>query len=302
MPLKGMDTEQEYRVTQRKLQLLIIDPQNDFCDLPEAYCPLLPEGVGRTLPALPVSGAHADMLRLAALIDAGRAGLSDITVTLDSHQHLDIAHPTFWQDGNGAAIGPFTLITAADVRAGKYQPRLRQAQARVLAYLDALEAAGRYTHMVWPVHCEIGTWGHNIHHDLRLALNRWEEQRLAVVSKVVKGTNPWTEHFSAVMAEVPDPADASTQLNAGLIAQLQNADRLYIAGEAGSHCVKATVEHIVDNFAQADLHKLVLIEDCISPVGGFEAHQTDFLHAMQARGLQVLRAAGVIAELQANAT
>ncbi|MDP5240457.1 cysteine hydrolase [Uliginosibacterium sp. 31-16] len=288
-------------MAQRKLQLLIIDPQNDFCDLPEAYCPPLPTGAERMLPALPVSGAHADMLRLAALIDAGLAGLGDITVTLDSHQHLDIAHPTFWCDARGAAIAPFTQITAADARAGKYRPKLLQAQARVLAYLDALEAAGRYTHMVWPVHCEIGTWGHNIHHDLRLALNRWEEQCLAVVDKVSKGSNPWTEHFSAIMAEVPDPADASTQLNAGLIARLQSADRLYIAGEAGSHCVRATVEHLADNFASADLHKIVLIEDCISPVSGFAANQTDFFRAMQARGLQVLCAAEVITELHANA-
>ncbi|GAB2898704.1 hypothetical protein GCM10027046_30810 [Uliginosibacterium flavum] len=287
-------------MAQSRLHLLIIDPQNDFCDLPAAYCPPDPLSGLPMTPALPVTGAHADMQRLAALIDAGRAGLSEITVTLDSHQHLDIAHPTFWCDASGAAIAPFTPITAADVYAGKFQPRLAEAQGRVLAYLDALEAAGRYTHMVWPVHCEIGTWGHNIHHDLRLALNRWEEQRLAIVGKVVKGTNPWTEHFSAIMAEVPDSADVSTQLNAELIAQLQRADRLYIAGEAGSHCVKATVEHIVDNFEHADLHKLVLIEDCISPVGGFEVNQAEFLSSMRARGLQIARASDVLAELQAD--
>jgi len=295
------DGENQRRVimAQRQMQLLIIDPQNDFCDLPEGYCPVL--AGERQAPALPVAGAHADMQRLAGLIDAGRAGLSGITLTLDSHQHLDIAHPTFWQDAGGEAISPFTLITAADVRAGKYQPRLLQAQPRVLAYLEALEANGRYTHMVWPVHCEIGTWGHNIHHDLRLACNRWEEQRLGIVGKVSKGMNPWTEHYSAIMAEVPDPADAGTQLNAALIAQLQSADRVFIAGEAGSHCVKATTEHIVDNFAPASLCKLVLIEDCISAVSGFESQYADFLSAMRARGVQIARAADVAAELKANA-
>ena len=286
-------------MTQRQMQLLIIDPQNDFCDLPEGHCPVL--AGERQAPALPVTGAHADMQRLAGLIDAGRAGLSAITVTLDSHQHLDIAHPTFWQDAGGEAISPFTLITAADVRAGKYQPRLAQARPRVLAYLDALEAAGRYTHMIWPVHCEIGTWGHNIHHDLRLACNRWEEQRLEIVGKVSKGMNPWTEHYSAIMAEVPDSADAGTQLNAPLIAQLQAADRVFIAGEAGSHCVRATTEHIVDNLPPASLCKLVLIEDCISAVSGFEAHYAEFLAAMRTRGVQIVRAADVAAELQANA-
>ena len=285
-------------MAQQQMQLLIIDPQNDFCDLPTRYCPILADE--RQSPALPVPGAHADMQRLAALIDAGWTGLSGITVTLDSHQHLDIAHPTFWQDEMGAAIKPFTVITAADVRAGKFQPRLAQAKGRVLAYLDSLEAAGRYAHMVWPVHCEIGTWGHNIHHDLRLACNHWEEKRLEVVKKVSKGENPWTEHYSAIMAEVPDPEDTSTQINIQLITQLQMADRVFSAGEAGSHCVKATTEHIVANFAPENLHKLVLIEDCISAVAGFEAHYAAFLTTMQRRGVQIARAVDVTAELLAN--
>jgi nicotinamidase/pyrazinamidase len=281
------------------LQLLIIDPQNDFCDLPAEYCPNVPGG--REVPALPVSGAHADMQRIAALIDAGRAGLSEIIVTLDSHQHLDIAHPTFWQDAQGAAISPFTQISSAQVRAGEFRPRLVGAQARVLAYLDALESAGRYTHMIWPVHCEIGTWGHNIHQDLRLACNRWEEQTLGIVSKVSKGSNPWTEHYSAIMAEVPDAADPDTQVNARLIAQLQQADRVYIAGEAGSHCVKATTEHIVEHFPADALHKLVLIEDCMSAVTGFEAQYAGFLSDMRGRGLGIACADEVLAQLQANA-
>jgi len=283
------------------LHLLIIDPQNDFCDLPPEYCPLDPRHGMRTQPALPVPGAHADMLRLAALIDAGRGGISAISVTLDSHQHLDIAHPTFWQDAQGG-IGAFTPISAADVRSGKYRPRMSDAGERVLAYLDALEAAGRYTHMVWPVHCEIGTWGHNIHHDLRLALNRWEEQHMAVVDKIAKGSNPWTEHYSAIMAEVPDPQDAATQLNLRLLGQLQSAERVFIAGEASSHCVKATTEHIADNFAPEDLHKLVLIEDCMSVVSGFQDQYAGFLDVMRARGVQTASAAAVVAELQANAS
>lgn len=124
------------------MHLLIIDPQNDFCDLPPAYCSGLPYG---TRPALPVAGAHADMQRIAALIERAGEFIDEITLTLDSHQHIDIAHPTFWRQGDGAAVTPFTPVTA-----------------RVTAYLDALEAAGRYQHMVWPIHCEIGAWGHNV--------------------------------------------------------------------------------------------------------------------------------------------
>lgn len=275
----------------KNVHLLIIDPQNDFCDLPASACP-----AGQS-PSLPVAGAHADMQRIATLIDTCGAAISEISVTLDSHQHLDIAHPTFWQQEDGSAVNPFTQITAADVRNGTYRPRQANALPRTLAYLDALEATGRYVHMVWPVHCEIGTWGHNVHNDVRAAYNRWEEARLAIVNKVVKGTNPWTEHYSAIKAEVPDPEDDDTQINVALIAQLQAADLVLITGEAGSHCVKATTEHIVEQFAAADLNRLVILQDCMSPVTGFEAQYQGFLQDMQARGVRIATSTEIMAEL-----
>jgi nicotinamidase/pyrazinamidase len=168
----------------RNLHLLIIDPQNDFCDLPPSHRPVQADGSLAT-PALPVSGAHADMLRVAELIDKGREGITGISVTLDSHHRLDVAHPTFWTGAGGDAVSPFTEITAADVRAGRFLPRDAACLPRTLAYLDALEAAGRYRLMVWPVHCEIGTWGHNVHADVRAAYNRWEDAALGIVNKVL---------------------------------------------------------------------------------------------------------------------
>lgn len=284
----------------RDFHLLVIDPQNDFCDLPSNYLPFDPVTERALAPALPVPGAHADMLAIAGLVHRGLDGLSAISVTLDSHHRLDIAHPTFWMDGDGRSVAPFTQIAAAGVRAGRYRPRLASAMPRVLAYLDALEAAGRYQLMVWPVHCEIGTWGHNLHADIHAAFNCWEDSALGIVNKVVKGANPWTEHYSAIQAEVPDEEDASTQLNSAFIAQLARADRVYIAGEAGSHCVKATTEHLVAHFDQAQLSKLTLLTDCMSPVSGFEAQHREFIAAMAARGVQVATAADVLPELLAN--
>ncbi|MGV7210449.1 cysteine hydrolase [Oxalobacteraceae bacterium A2-2] len=284
----------------RKLHLLAIDPQNDFCDLPADYLPIDPASGQPHAPALPVPGAHQDMLRLADLIERGGAGLAAISITLDSHHRYDIAHPTFWQDADGGPVAPFTEIAAADVRAGRWQPRQPSALPRALAYLDALEAAGRYRLMVWPVHCEIGSWGASVHPAVRAAYNRWEERALGVAAKVLKGSNPWTEHYSAVQAEVPDAQDPDSQLNRKLIASLAASDQVYIAGEAGSHCVKATTEHIVEHIGAEHVGKLVLLTDCISPVAGFEAAYRDFLGAMQAHGVRLAQSAQVLAELQAN--
>lgn len=284
----------------RHLHLLLIDPQNDFCDLPPAYLPLNPATGAAHAPALPVPGAHADMLRLAKLINEGRDGISAISVTLDSHHRYDIAHPTFWQGRDGAAVAPFTEITAAHVRAGDYAPRDAAALDRALDYLDRLEAAGRYKLMVWPVHCEIGSWGNNLHDAVRAACGAWEDRTLGVAAKLAKGTNPYTEHYSAVMAEVPYADDPATGFNHAFVDTLAAADEIYVAGEAGSHCIKATVEHIADHFGP-QARKLVLITDCISPVSGFEAQYRAFLDDMRTRGVRLMQAGDVLPELLANA-
>lgn len=278
-------------------QLLIIDPQNDFCDLPAGWCPADPLREGAVAPALPVPGAHADMLRLAAFVQAASKQLAEITITLDSHNRLHIAHPTFWQRGDGADVQPFTPITARQVRGGQYRPRDPQALARALDYLDALEARGRYTLMVWPVHCEIGSWGHGVHPALRAAYNDWEVRELKVVRKVTKGANLWTEHYSALQAEVPDPADPATLPDQALLAALDRTGQLIIAGEASSHCVKATTEDLADLLPGGAPERLVLLTDCMSPVSGFERQHDDFLRGMAARGARLATSAELLQEL-----
>lgn len=301
--MEGIPVTEPYM--KRHLHMLIIDPQNDFCDLPAAYLPLDPATRQPRAPALPVPGAHQDMQRLAGLINRGRSGLTAISLTLDSHHRFDIAHPTFWIARDGMPVAPFTQITADDVRAEKYLPRHPAALPLALNYLDRLEAAGRYQLMVWPVHCEIGSWGNNVHDDVRAAYGAWEEASLGIVAKLAKGSNPWTEHYSAVMAEVPYADDPDTQFNTKFVNTLAEADQIYVAGEAGSHCVKATVEHIVDHFADRfgdqAASKLVLITDCMSPVTGFETQYQGFLAAMRARGVQLMQAGDVLPELLANA-
>ena len=275
----------------RNIQLLVIDPQNDFCDVPAAWQPTDPLTGADTAPSLPVAGAHADMQRMAAFIRAHAAQLDAITVTLDSHQRIDIAHPGFWQQADGRAVAPFTPVTAAQVRAGAFAPRDPAHLPRTLVYLDALEARGRYTLMVWPVHCEMGSWGHGVHAEVLSACGAWQLQRQRAVRNVFKGTNPWTEHYSAIEAEVVDANDPDTALNTRLLAALNTADLLLIAGEASSHCVRATTEHIVQHLprlqAGARPEHIVLLTDCMSPVGGFEAEHQAFLDHMQAQGVRL---------------
>ncbi|GAB3244809.1 cysteine hydrolase family protein [Chitinimonas naiadis] len=252
-------------------QLLIIDPQNDFCDIDGA--------------SLPVQGASGDLDRLSGLLDRLGGQLDDIHVTLDSHHPLHIAHPAWWRDANGTSPTPFTLISLADVQSGKWQARDPARQRHSQAYVEALAARGRYQLVIWPEHCLIGSWGHAVQPRLFDTLAQWGRRELRTVNYVTKGSNPGTEHYSAIQAEVPDPADAGTLPNQALLARLAKADTVLIAGQALSHCVASTVRDLAEHWGSAN--KLVLIDDCSSPVPGFEAQGQAFVQELTARGMRL---------------
>jgi nicotinamidase-related amidase len=277
------------------IRLLVVDPQNDFCDLPQGSWR---DGVA---PALPVAGAHADMARLAHAISRSGAGLSAIAITQDTHAAWDIAHPTFWRTAEGGEVAPFTPVTRADLAAGRYMPKNTAHRARAEAYLQALEARGRYTLMIWPVHCVDGSWGHALHAEVDAACAAWQGAAGGAVMTVRKGMNPWTEHYSAVRAEVPEGDDPATQTNADLLAWALAADILVVAGEAGSHCVRATTEDIVQAWPGGRADKLLLLQDAMSPVAGFDAAQSAFFEDMAARGARFTDTAGFAALCQSNA-
>lgn len=273
-----------------RVHLVIVDPQVDFMDTPGS--------------ALPVPGATADMQRLAAMVRRLGDRLDDIHVTLDSHHLVDVGHPALWRNGaDGTPPPPFTVIRADDLRHRLWVPRFETAKPPVLdgqtvgqyllRYADTLEAQGRHLLMVWPTHCLIGSPGHSVQLDLAQALNDWANAQFANIDWVVKGTNPWTEHYGAVHAEVPMPTDPSTALNTRFLEVLEAADLVVFAGEALSHCVRETVRQVADNLGDKAVQKLHLVTDCTSSIpaapGGpdFPAMTQDWLDDMTARGLQL---------------
>ena len=249
--------------------LLIIDPQIDFC------CPV--RG------SLFVPGAERDMQRLAQMVRRHAAEIDAIHVTLDTHHSLHIAHPMFWSDASGAHPDPFTIITAAEVASGKWSATQPAMRPRALAYVQALERGGHYTLCIWPYHCLIGSEGHAVKPALFDALRTWETQ-FRVVDYIAKGSNIFTEHYSAIRAEVPDPDDPNTQLNQSLVDKLRSAGRVFVAGEAGSHCVATTVQDLA-SILGPEANRLTLLTDAMSPVPGFEPLQERFLSEMRQRGL-----------------
>lgn len=280
-----------------QVQLLVIDPQWDFCN---------PNG------SLFVNGADKDMLRLATMIRRVKDKLDDIHITLDAHHYIDISHPTMYRRcDDGAQPLPYIVLGLDSRRkivkcnldaVGNKIPTTEEYTTirlsfleRVTAYLEALDATKRYPHMLWPLHCLIGSQGATIVPELLDAIHAWEA-RPGQADYVTKGSNPFTEHFSGVKAEVPDPEDPTTQINTSLIQALEKADIIAIAGEASSHCVYHTCKDIVTCFSDPQYaQKMVLLKDCMSPVTGFEFLGDGFFKEMAALGVKMSDSASFLA-------
>lgn len=289
-----------------KIQLLVIDPQRSFCvPVPSDQQQVQHDG------ELCVPGALEDMQRLATMIGLHGRKLDDIHITLDSHQTNHIAHPAWFKKSNGSPVEPFTSvsldgkgivgrkISLADGSLGPSEVLTCAFPGRTdytMNYLAKLASSNRYGHTIWPPHCLIGTRGATVMEGLFEAVNAWCYIHGATVDFVTKGSNPGCEHFSAVMAEVPDPSDPSTQINTDFIKTLMECDELLLAGEALSHCVANTVRDIANCFSAGGsaslgtsdefIRKCIMLTDATSSVPGFDAVGKQFIAEMTARGMR----------------
>ena len=92
--------------------------------------------------------------------------------------------------------------------------------------------------------------------------------RCAQVNWLIKGTIPKTEHYSILEPEVKVSTEPRGTLNTAFLESVARNDAVYLAGEAKSHCVLATIRSIV-NYFQArpeQIRKFRLLEDCTSSV------------------------------------
>lgn len=248
----------------------IIDPQNDFMNSPEF------KG------ALAVNGAYEDMIRLKDHIE--KTIPEQIVVTLDTHSRLDIAHHLWWIDQEGKNPAPFTIITVEDVKNGKWRAKDDKEQEYSLYYVEKLKENNKYQLMVWPDHCIDGTIGHKVNPELLKVLENWEIKTNKKVMYVNKGTNPKTEHYSGLKAEVVLDGAKETELNVELIQYLNKFDKIEVSGEAISHCVGSSLGDLLKNLPEGDRNKVVVLKNCTSPVTGFEKQGEMFLSEAQRLG------------------
>jgi len=294
-------------MTTKRTTLLIIDAQKDF-------------HLGGSL-AIPT--ANEDAARIAALLKNHADKFDRVFATLDSHQKLHIGNPCFWiEKATGKNPSPFTIISAQDLREGKYaqhpglrlpsnlsevlDPQIFQGREKVLKgdavtldlpkycleYAERLEAKGRFQINIWPEHCLIGTEGHALVEPIQESISYWSSLTGGSVNWVLKGQNLLTEMYSAFEADVP--VSKETALNTHVLQSLlQGCDQLVVCGQAMSHCVNYTLRDIVANWPNDRLSQIVLLTDGASAVPGFESAAEQFQADMKALGVQLKTAAEV---------
>ncbi|MCS7080572.1 MAG: nicotinamidase [Chloracidobacterium sp.] len=283
----------------RRAHLLVIDMQVDFCFPSGALYVAGRSGTGGT-----------DALRRVVEFIYRRLGvISEITCTLDSHLPHQVFFPGAHLTKDGDFVAPYTTITAADYRAGRYRPNpALAAQLGVTVewlthqftdYCTRLEASGKYALHIWPYHCLIGTAGHRLAGALDDARLFHAFARGAANAPELKGDSPLTEHYSVFAPEVATswdgrPLPRATR-NMALLERLLTADAVLVAGLASSHCVAASVADLLAFVRERNpylAHRIVLLRDAMAPVVAPGADFTDAAEAalaeFQAAGARVL--------------
>ncbi len=235
---------------QRKL-LLLVDAQVDFVHA---------DG------ALSVLGAVDDTRRTVEWIYRHAGELTTIAASLDSHVPIQIFFPTWWIDGDGNHPEPYTAIHSADVERGRWRPVYDPEWST--EYVEQLEQHSKKELMIWPYHVLIGTVGHSLMPALYEAIAFHTAARQSQPVFLAKGSIPKTEHYSILEPEVKVPEAPLGSLNTEFLRMMATYDRIYIVGQAKSHCVLETVSSMMRYFRDRPdiIARMRVLMDCTSSV------------------------------------
>ncbi|MBS2019091.1 MAG: nicotinamidase [Deltaproteobacteria bacterium] len=215
-----------------------------------------------------VPGAVEDTQRTIEWLYRNLDKITQVAFSLDTHRVFQIFHPAWWIDDHGKHPAPFTTISVGDVKSGKWKPVAHPAEC--LEYVKQLEARGKYVLTVWPYHTLLGGVSHALVPALMEAAMFHALVRQAQTHFETKGTHAMTENYSVLSPEVREISGKSVgTFNAAFFKMLMEYDRVYVFGQAKSHCVLSTLRDMQEHIAQVDpklMGKVWILEDATSPV------------------------------------
>lgn len=266
--------------------------------------------IGFTHPeaSLYVPGAEEDMQRAAEWIYRNVDKITKLHFSMDTHRVYQIFHPAFWTDDDGKHPDPFTTITHDDLRAGKWKP-IAHPQL-VQEYTQKLEESGKHVLTVWPYHTMLGGVSHALNPAIMEASIFHSVARESASHFETKGTHQLTENYSVLKPEVTElRGQRLVGFNAMFFEMLMDNDRVYIFGEASSHCVRETIRDILDAVREKDpalAERVYIVEDAMSPVAppmadppahlDFPAIAEKAIEEFEAAGMNVVDTSHVIGE------
>ncbi len=215
-----------------------------------------------------VPGAVEDTTRAIEWLYRNVGQVTELIFSLDTHQAFQIFHPAWWVDAEGRHPAPLTPVSAEDVRTGRWRaPRAPEAS---LDYVQKLEAAGKYVLTVWPYHALLGGLSQALVPAMMEAALFHAAARGQPTHFELKGLAPLTENYSVLSPEVTQVEGREVgAFNEALFSRLMSFDRVYVFGQAKSHCVLSTMEDLLRRIDASDpalAGKLYVLEDAMSPV------------------------------------
>ncbi len=261
-----------------KIALVLVDYQHDFVD---------PTGT------LYVPGSQDDVARLLTWFYTNAPRITSVYASLDTHLPFQIFFSSWWKNPKtGEHPQPFTAITVEDVTNMKWVPVIQSSWS--IKYVHLLKQKAKKDLMIWPNHTMEGTLGHMLVAPISEALAWHSAARHTQPTYIVKGRTIRTEYYGIFGAEVPDPEDPESGLNVTLLDAVMKHDKVYVAGEAKSHCVLETERQLVGRFGNQPemLKRLHFLRDCTSsvqhPAVDFNALAETELATMEQQGIQMV--------------
>src|SRR6266487_6800687 len=258
-----------------KIAVILVDYQHDFVD---------PTGT------LYVPGSQQDVARFLTWFYANAHRITSLYASLDTHLPFQIFYSSWWKNPQtGEHPQPFTPITVDDVTNMRWVPIIQPNWS--IRYVHQLQEQARKDLMIWPYHTMEGTLGHMLVSPISEAIAWHSAARNTQPTYVVKGQTRRTEYYGIFGPEVFDPEDASSALNVALLEEIMSHHRVYIAGEAKSHCVLESTRQLVGHFANRPelLGRWNILRDCTSSV----EHPTIDFDALAEEEMAALKQMGV---------